>query len=311
VRRTSLPPRPRRPPIDQRRRTVEATGARGAGDADGSEDKDDVDGIRAAARAATTLGADEDRTTLAEARGRRGRSVPAADREQDRARREQRRAAFANRLGTPGRFGIGRLDCMRLDSAGERGTLAGDLLATFEAKTPAERAAAVDALAQHPELVSTWVAVPEVRGLLARLHKKPGGPIVKREMFPLVRRWAVRLAWDELAVQDAAQDRGPGWFLRYGRRFHTRAMVPVVKLLGEIADDPEPFATAVALANKLLLRPHERELLLLKLLGERWRRRVAIMLACGPNALRKRWWRLRQRVERDDLRKGAIRSRSS
>jgi hypothetical protein len=237
--------------------------------------------------------------------------LPAADREQDRARREQRRAAFAKKLATPGRLDIDRLDSMRLDSAAERGTLAGDLLATIEAKTSAERAAAVDALAQHPELVSTWVAVPDVRGLLARLGKKPGGPIVKRVIFPLVRRWAVRLAWHEPAVRAAAQDRDPGWFLRYGQRFHTRAMVLVVELLREIADDPEPFAAAVALANQRWVRPPDRELLLLMPLGDRWRQRVAVMLACGPKALRNRRWRLRQRVERDALSKGAIRSRSS
>jgi hypothetical protein len=88
---------------------------------------------------------------------------------------------------------VAMLDAVGLDKPAERGTLAGDLLAPIDAPSAADQTAALDALARPP-LVGPGMAVPEVRAKVAALRHTRAGHIVRNEVYPVLYRWALRLA---------------------------------------------------------------------------------------------------------------------
>jgi len=170
------------------------------------------------------------------------------------------------------------------DEAAHSRTLAEDLIAAVRAPGRRELSAALVALAGHPLLVSPWVAVPEVRAMVAALGNSAAGRLVRRDVFPLLCRFALRLAWAEVSPQPAAD------LYATAGRLHTRAMAHMVGLLRTVADDPDSFANVIEHAL-----PRDRELLVSELLGSSWRAKRAAMLGCRPGTLRLRRWRLRTR----------------
>jgi len=157
-----------------------------------------------------------------------------------------------------------------------------------------DRAALLEALARHPLLVAPWVADPEVRRQVALWPHTPNGRIVLDVVVPILCRFALRLAWDEVAVPlDESVPLGVAAH-QVAAELHTRAMAHLVRFLAEVEPD-----SAVKLAA---IRPADRErtlsamLTLERVLGPGSCHRRAIMLGSTPGALRTWLWRRRRRT---------------
>jgi hypothetical protein len=185
-------------------------------------------------------------------------------------------------LGSVAQLDVGLLDVMALNKPGEPGTLAGDLLTAVRA-SGADQAAALDALARHRLLVTPWVAVPEVGKKVAKLRHTAVGRSVLEEGFPILCRYALRLAWDDVAHEVAQED-----LHALAGSLHTRTMAYLVNFLDDVAEHPDSAATVIAHAPR---RDREewltKTLDLRRWLGPGWKRRVSTMLGCSPGALRK------------------------
>jgi len=168
--------------------------------------------------------------------------------------------------------------------------LAEDLHIAIGAQNSPALAKALHRLALHPLLVAPWVADPEVRQKVAALRHTHAGRVVRQDGFPIFCRYALRLAWDEVAPR-------PGANLEFvGHELRTRAMAHLVDFLDQVGDDPESAAHVIETRP---VRDRERWLIgvldLEKALGPGWRRRRAIMLGSTPGALRTWRWRRKRR----------------
>jgi hypothetical protein len=188
-------------------------------------------------------------------------------------------------------WGVGQWNQARWGSAVSGPTIAQDLCRAIRTQESSERAVLLARLSREPLLVSPWVAVPAVRAQVAELGGTHAGRVVRRDIFPLLCQFALRLAWRDVAPEPGAA------VTVVAARLHTRAMAYMVELLRSVADDPENFA---ALVTHGPLR--DRSWLLLEALGGPWRARQAVMLDCTPEALRTRRWRRK----RDARSKGRI-----
>jgi hypothetical protein len=165
-------------------------------------------------------------------------------------------------------------------------------------RTPADRNQAVllEALARDPLLVSPWVADPEVRQKVSLFHHTPNGRVVLEVVVPILCRFALRLAWDEVVVPLDGNEKVPFAVVvhQLAAELRTRAMAHLVRFLAEVEPD-----SAVKLAE---IPPADRErmlsgmLRLRDLLGPGWRRRREAMLDCKAGALRTWRWRAKRKV---------------
>jgi hypothetical protein len=194
---------------------------------------------------------------------------------------------------------LGEWDVADWGEAVPERTLGQDLVEAIHlpegSRTPEGRdlAALLEALARHPLLVAPWVAVPEVRQKVSELQHTAEGVLVRERGFPILCRYALRLAWDEVRPRPEMDVHV------VAHELHTRAMVHMVYFLDEIAGDEAASAAAVIRA---IPRSRLESMLvgcltnLEQHLGPGQRRRLAAMLACTPNALRARKYRLKRRL---------------
>jgi len=182
----------------------------------------------------------------------------------------------------------------RWGEAAENHTLGRDLVDAIGIRqgkrklTPEGRsqAALLEALARHPLLVSPWVADPEVRRQVSLWRHTPSGHIVLDVVVPIVRRFAIRLAWDEVTVP--LEDADPH---QIAAELRARAMARLVSFLAEM--EPDSVARLAAIPPRDRERMLSGMLDLPRLLGPGWRRRRDAMLKCTAGALRMWRWRLK------------------
>jgi hypothetical protein len=189
---------------------------------------------------------------------------------------------------------VGQWDTATWAEAVQERTLAEDLVDAIRARQGKpipegiESGALLEALARHPLIVTSWVAVPAVRMAVAGLRVTPEGRRARQHVFPHLRTYALRRALSEVAPKpDADYD-----VYAVARRLHTRAMAHMVDLLRRVSEDPEAFANIIEHAP-----PRQRDLLLLDNLGPAWRAQTAMILGVGRGAVRTR--RHRHKHKRD------------
>jgi hypothetical protein len=154
-----------------------------------------------------------------------------------------------------------------------------------------DRAALLEALARHPLFVSPWVADPEVRRKVSLFRHTSNGRIVLDVVVPILSRFAIRLAWDEVAVP--LEDADPH---RVATDLHARAMAHLGSFLAEI--EPDSVTRLAAIPHRERERVLSQILDPARLLGRGWRRRLEVMLNCTAGALRTWRWRAKKTVTR-------------
>src|SRR5262249_20598576 len=166
-------------------------------------------------------------------------------------KRTRRQSRLDRELARSPVWGLGEWNTAQWADAVSERTLGQDLVEAIHlpdgSRTPEGRdlAALLEALARHPLLVTPWVAEPEVRRQVSLWRHTPNGRVVLDVVVPILCRFALRLAWHEVAPTAAADPH------QVAADLHTRSMAHLVPFLAEVEPD-----SAVKLAA---IRPADRE----------------------------------------------------
>jgi hypothetical protein len=201
--------------------------------------------------------------------------------------RKRKRTKLDRELARAPVWNVGEWGAAVWGEAEHASTLAEDLLAAIRVPEGPARAALLEALARQPLLVTPWVAVPEVQRKVSALSRTPEGRRVQDVVVPILCRFVLRLAWDEVAPHPGAD------LHQVAGELHTRAMMYLVNFLDDVGDDPASIARVAEIPPRERERVLSAMLDLKRWLGPGWRRRRATMLGSTPGALRTWRWRRR------------------